>query len=73
MAVLVPVSSTVIPLPVYKVGYGLSLRSNSGADEPPGPGSTVYLITGPYCIVFLLFPVTLGQFEPHSRTLEHKR
>ncbi|XP_071440875.1 uncharacterized protein [Hetaerina americana] len=35
--VLVPVSSTVIPLPVYKVAYGLGVGGNDKLSKPSGP------------------------------------
>lgn len=45
--VLVPVSSTVIPLPVYKVGFSLG-AAKGGERERPGslsPGEPIKLIT----------------------------
>ncbi|XP_046383863.1 uncharacterized protein LOC124154284 [Ischnura elegans] len=35
--VLVPVSSTVIPLPVYKVAYGLGVGGADKLSKPSGP------------------------------------
>ncbi|XP_023026287.1 uncharacterized protein [Leptinotarsa decemlineata] len=42
---LVPVSSTVIPLPVYQVGFGLKLPSTLENEKPNKPEGPVHLIT----------------------------
>ncbi|XP_019876174.2 uncharacterized protein LOC109604080 [Aethina tumida] len=41
---LVPVSSTVIPLPIYQVGYGINVapsKTETKAKKPDGPVSLV--------------------------------
>lgn len=44
VTVLVPVSSTVIPLPVYKVGFGVGV--NGAEKKPTKPDEATKLITG---------------------------
>lgn len=50
VAVLVPVSSTVIPLPVYKVGFSLGAAKGSERERASGasgkPEEPIKLITG---------------------------
>lgn len=43
---LVPVSSTVIPLPVYQVGYGFNLGSTLKDEKAKKPDGPITLITG---------------------------
>lgn len=44
---MIPVSSTVIPLPVYKVGYGFGVTSKDKKYQPSyKPDGVVKLITG---------------------------
>lgn len=48
-SVMIPVSSTVIPLPVYKVEYGLGFISkDKKAQSSFKPDGTVKLITSKY-------------------------
>lgn len=48
---MVPVSSTVIPLPVYKVGYGYGFVSKEKkAQATYNPDGQVKLITGKYIL-----------------------
>jgi len=44
VSVLVPVSSTVIPLPVYKVGFGVGF--NGAGKKPMKPDEATKLLTG---------------------------
>ncbi|EZA60731.1 hypothetical protein X777_13971 [Ooceraea biroi] len=47
--VMIPVSSTVIPLPVYKVGYGLGFISkDKKAQSSSKPEGGIKLITSKY-------------------------
>ena len=47
VSVMVPVSSTVIPLPVYKVGYGFGFISKDKKSQASfKPDGAVKLITG---------------------------
>ncbi|XP_011870927.1 PREDICTED: uncharacterized protein LOC105563704 isoform X2 [Vollenhovia emeryi] len=43
--VMIPVSSTVIPLPVYKVGYGLGFISKDKKTQSSKPEGGIKLIT----------------------------
>lgn len=62
---MVPVSSTVIPLPVYKVGYGLGFASkDKKAQSSFKPEGGIKLITSKYnLIIYSLNKITKSCFR----------
>lgn len=53
---MVPVSSTVIPLPVYKVGYGLGFISKDKKTQSSfKPEGGIKLITSKYNLISIAF------------------
>lgn len=61
---MVPVSSTVIPLPVYKVGYGLGFISkDKKAQSSFKPEGGIKLITSKYIIKCSLNKITKSYFR----------